>query len=76
MNILKFFRLQKWNFEEVPMDDIYKRISDLEIKMEKILKSVEKLEEENIETTNILYEHMNSISGLDRRIDILNDEKF
>jgi len=55
----------KWGFaEEIPMDDVYKRISDLEMK-------VEKLEEENIETTNVLYELMENIRALDSRIDIL-----
>ena len=52
----------KWGFnEELPMDDVYKRISDLEIK-------VERLEEENVELTNELYRMENS---LDSRIDII-----
>ena len=59
-----FFR--KWGFQEpLPMDDIYKRISELEDK-------VKVLEEENIGLTNALYELENS---LDARIDIL-AEKF
>jgi hypothetical protein len=54
----------KWGFnEELPMDDVYRRIIDLEIK-------VEKLEEENIELINELYRMENS---LDSRIDILAD---
>ena len=54
----------KWGFnEELPMDDVYRRIIDLEIK-------VEKLEEENIELINELYRMENS---LDPRIDILAD---
>jgi peptidoglycan hydrolase CwlO-like protein len=54
----------KWGFnEELPMDDVYKRISDLEIK-------VQKLEEENMELINDLYRMENS---LDSRIDILAD---
>jgi peptidoglycan hydrolase CwlO-like protein len=53
---------RKWSFEEnVPMDDVYKRLYELEAK-------IERLEEENIETTNELYRLENS---LDARIDIL-----
>jgi hypothetical protein len=32
---------------------------------------IEKLEEENVETTNLLYELSNSIEAVDRRIDIV-----
>ena len=53
---------KKWSFEEdVPMDDVYKRLYELEAK-------VERLEEENVELTNELYRMENS---LDARIDIL-----
>jgi hypothetical protein len=53
---------KKWGrLDEVPMDDVYKRLVELEMK-------VQKLEEENIETTNELYRLENS---LDARIDIL-----
>jgi hypothetical protein len=37
---------------------------------------VEILEEENIETTNTLYELMNSVDAVDARIDILTAEKW
>jgi hypothetical protein len=61
---------KKWGkLDEVPMDDVYKRLSELEIK-------VQKLEEENIETTNVLYEIMNSMNGIDERIDILASEPY
>ena len=46
---------------EVPMDDVYNRLVELENK-------VMKLEEENVELTNELYRMENS---LDARIDIL-----
>lgn len=60
---MNWFR--KWSFEDdVPIDDVYKRLYELEAK-------VEKLEEENVETSNSLYEIMNSIEAVDRRIDIL-----
>ena len=53
---------RKWSFEDdVPMDDVYKRLYELEAK-------VERLEEENVELTNELYRMENS---LDARIDIL-----
>ena len=50
-------------------DDLYSRIVELE-------KRVVKLEEENIETTNLLYELGNSIDSVDVRIDILTGEKW
>ncbi len=37
---------------------------------------IETLEAENIETTNLLYEAMNSIDAVDARIDILTTEKW
>ena len=53
---------RKWSFEDdVPMDDVYKRLYELEAK-------VERLDEENVELTNELYRMENS---LDARIDIL-----
>ena len=57
---MSWFR--KWSFsDDVPMDDLYKRLYELEAK-------VERLEEENVELTNELYRMENS---LDSRIDIL-----
>jgi peptidoglycan hydrolase CwlO-like protein len=57
---MSWFR--KWSFDgDVPMDDVYKRLYELEAK-------VERLEEENVELTNELYRMENS---LDARIDIL-----
>ena len=54
----------KWSFSnDVPMDDVYKRLYELEAK-------VERLEEENVELINELYRMENS---LDSRIDILAD---
>ena len=53
---------KKWGLKpEVPMDDVYDRLVELEDK-------VRKLEEENVELTNELYRMENS---LDARIDIL-----
>jgi septal ring factor EnvC (AmiA/AmiB activator) len=49
---------------EVPTDTLLRKIEELE-------QRIVKLEEENIETTNCLYENYNSIDAVDARIDIL-----
>ena len=67
---------KKWGkIDEVPMDDVYNRLSDLEIQVKELqekyqgaLLDIKRLEEENISTTNELYRLENS---LDARIDIL-----
>ena len=48
---------------------ILDKIEELELK-------IEKLEEENIETSNCLYELSNSIGAVDARIDILTLENW
>ena len=55
---------KKWGMPEVPTDILLKKIEELE-------QRIVKLEEENVETTNCLYENANSISAVDARIDIL-----
>ncbi len=68
---------KKWETaNEVPTDILLKRIEELEEKYSALLLDVKRLEEENIETTNILYEVMNSIDAVDARIDIITVEKF
>jgi hypothetical protein len=47
------------------------RITTLEQKYEGALIDIKRLEEENVETTNCLYENANSIDAVDARIDIL-----
>ena len=62
---------KKWGIktkEEIPMDDVYDRLSELEVKVMQLQSRVEELERENVETTNELYRMENS---LDARIDIL-----
>ena len=44
--------------------DVYEKLIELQ-------KRVEKLEEENVETTNVLYELGNSVNAVDARIDIV-----
>ena len=56
---------KKWGtLGEVPTEVLLKRIEELEERMVK-------LEEENVETTNTLYEIMHDIDAVDARIDIL-----
>lgn len=55
---------KKWGIPEVPTDILFRKIEELE-------QRIVKLEEENIETTNTLYEIMNSVDAVDARIDIL-----
>ena len=56
---------KKWGtLGEVPTEVLLKKIEELEERMVK-------LEEENVETTNTLYEIMHSVDAVDARIDIL-----
>ena len=70
--MIKFF---KWFFSPSKKElicgesDIYSKIIELENR-------VAKLEEENVETTNLLYELGNSIDAVDTRIDILTTENW
>jgi len=56
--------------------DVYSKLIELEEKYNNLLLDVKRLEEENIETTNTLYELMENIRALDTRIDILAVEKI
>jgi hypothetical protein len=58
---------KKWGLPEVPADVLFKKIEELE-------QRIIKLEEENVETTNVLYEVINSTEAIDRRIDIVFEE--
>jgi septal ring factor EnvC (AmiA/AmiB activator) len=69
---------KKWGTPEVPTDILFKkieeleeRITTLEQKYEGALIDIKRLEEENVETTNTLYEIMHSVDAVDARIDIL-----
>ena len=50
------------------------RINVLEEKYQGALEDIKLLEEENIETTNVLYELMENIRAVDARIDIVADD--
>ena len=67
-------RLIKWFLRPsqkpiIEHNNLYQKIEELESR-------VVKLEEENIETSNVLYELMNSLDAVDTRIDILTLEKW
>lgn len=72
---------KKWGkLDEIPMNNVYDRLSQLEIAVKELqekysgaLQDIKRLEEENIETSNCLYEIMNSVDAVDRRIDILDE---
>lgn len=60
---------KKWGLTDpIMMDELYQRVVELE-------EQIRILKEENIETTNTLYELMNSIDAVDARIDILMGSK-
>ena len=53
------------------IDELCVRVKTLEDKYSGALQDIKRLEEENIETTNTLYEIMNSVDAVDALIDIL-----
>ncbi len=55
--------------------ELQEEVKILKEKYEGALVNIKRLEEENIETTNVLYELQNNIESVDRRIDILYGEK-
>lgn len=67
-------RFIRWFFSNtkkpiVEEHDVYEKLLELQ-------ERVVRLEEENIETSNVLYELYNSLDAVDARIDILTAEKF
>jgi len=64
-----YWFFKKWGLlQEKSLQEKYEV---LEEKYNSLLLDVKRLEEENIETSNVLYELMNSLEAIDRRIDIL-----
>lgn len=71
-------RYGKENFQPnlyMLIDELQKKVDSLEEKYKDALQDIKRLEEENIETSNILYELQNNIESVDNRIDILFGEK-
>jgi hypothetical protein len=63
MNDKNWFQ-KKWGSPKVPIDILLDRVEELE---ERLIK----LEEENIETSNLFYELIENIRAVDNRIDII-----
>ena len=55
--------------------ELQEKVKVLENKYQGALRDIKRLEEENIETTNCIYEIQNSIEAVDNRIDILFGEQ-
>lgn len=62
----RYWFFEKWGIEH--KNSLFDYVKKLE-------ERIEKLEQENIETTNALYELQNSINAVDNRIDILFSER-
>jgi uncharacterized protein YfkK (UPF0435 family) len=58
------------------IEELQEKVKVLEEKYEGALIDIKRLEESNIETSNVLYELMNSIDAVDNRIDILYGDKY
>lgn len=54
--------------------ELSEKINHIEERLNGMLLDIKRLEEENIETSNCLYELSNSIEAVDRRIDIVADD--
>jgi len=57
------------------IEQLGQKVEVLEEKYEGALQDIKRLEEENIETTNVLYEIMHSVDAVDARIDIVMENK-
>jgi hypothetical protein len=58
------------------IEELQEKVKVLEEKYRDALVDIKRLEESNIETSNVLYELMNSIDAVDNRIDILYGDKY
>jgi hypothetical protein len=58
------------------IEELQEKVKVLEEKYKDALIDIKRLEESNIETSNVLYELMNSIDAVDNRIDILYGDKY
>ena len=63
-----------WFRKKSKIKILSKKVEKLEEKYRGALEDIKRLEEESIETTNILYELMENIRAVDARIDILASE--
>jgi len=71
---------KKWGTNENSLEErilkLENLVKELQEKYTGALEDIRRLEEENIETTNTLYEIMNSVDAVDARIDILTLENW
>jgi archaellum component FlaC len=58
------------------IEELQEKVKVLEEKYEGALNDIKRLEESNIETSNLFYEIQNSIEAVDNRIDILYGDKY
>ena len=71
---------KKWGLNDKSLDQrivaLEQIVVELQEKYQGALLDIKRLEEENIETSNCLYELYNSIDAVDARIDIITVEKW
>ena len=71
---------KKWGLNDKSLDERITALENLVVELQEkyqgALLDIKRLEEENIETSNCLYELSNSIEAVDARIDIITTEKW
>jgi septal ring factor EnvC (AmiA/AmiB activator) len=80
MNTDPYWFHKKWGLNDKSLEErinlLESLVAELQEKYQGALLDIKRLEEENIETSNCLYELSNSIEAVDARIDILTAEKW
>jgi len=57
------------------IEELSNKVRVLEDKYDAVLQDIKLLEEENIESTNLIYEILNSLEAIDNRIDIVGENQ-
>jgi hypothetical protein len=80
MNTDPYWFHKKWGLNDISLEERITSLESLVVELQEkysgALLDIKRLEEENIETSNCLYELYNSIDAVDARIDILTAEKW
>ena len=80
MNTDSYWFHKKWGLNDKSLEEritaLEQLVVELQEKYQGALVDIKRLEEENIETSNCLYELYNSIDAVDARIDIITAEKW
>jgi len=80
MNTDPYWFHKKWGLNDKSLAErivvLENLVKELQEKYQGALVDIKRLEEENIETSNCLYELYNSIDAVDARIDIITVEKW